>query len=180
MEWKPGIAAVDARTGAGNMGCPLGGMPGLPEPLRTKRAGGSVRFHTDCEAIAPGCARAGAMLSGSGAWHVFLRVRTTDQAPDIGMVLSIANELKIGLACKSSHTFEEGRVVVALHTAGAGGAGFYEVSLKGRNPAKLKDAMKTVDRVGLEMVIAKEIAQDLMGNDITAFMQQMAGEPALA
>lgn len=143
---------------------------------RARRPGAhAVPFHAACEEIAPGWPRGGALLM-RGWWEVFLRVRTNDERPDFRMVADAARELGIKIACRGKHTTEEDLPVVSLKGAGPGGQLFYEISMHGRDPKALRGAMRTVNAIGVEIAIAREIAQNLMSSDITEFMREMVGE----
>ena len=157
---------------------PFASMHCKSEPLMMKE-GKPVRhivpFHTKCDEIAPGYPRGGCVVSKDG-WRAFLRVRTTDRELDTKMIDKISNDLKIPV----SMNVADGVVTITLEKTKYGASPFYEISAMGKDIRTVKAALKSVDSAGMEIVVEKEIAQDLMTDDVAGFMREMMDTPMMS
>lgn len=134
----------------------------------------SLPFHADCEQVVPGFPRGGVEITRQG-WRVYLRVRTTDKEPDCALLE--AADKAAGATAVVPHHRNNGEVVVGLRSVVANGETFYEISVSGCGKGNLRDAMNTVDAVGFEVAVAKEIDQNVMSSDITEFVRQLIDRP---
>jgi len=170
---------TDTRSATGSWGgAPFAAVAVMAEEPRmlAKRNRSETRelpFHATCEDVFPGILRGKCTISNSG-WAVFLRVRTLDDAPDIAAIAEASRESRVPITTRGATG--NGTALVTLRQVAARGDCFYEVSMRGAERGKLRNAMKKVDAVALELVISKEIAQNLIGGDITEFMREMMGE----
>jgi len=148
------------------------GEPAIGTPRNGKAR--CLPFHANCEPVVPGFPRAGVDITREG-WRIYLRVRTTDEEPDCAMFEAAAKAT--GTTVVVPQRRNNGEVVVGLQSVAASGEMFYEISVSGCDRKKLQGAMKAVDAIGFEVVVAKEIDQNVMSSDITEFVRQLTDRP---
>lgn len=133
-----------------------------------------LRYHANCEPIFPHIRRAGVMVSPDG-WRVFLRIKTTDEGPDVEMIELVAKETGLRV-CSEPRTSQGGVIVTLQAVAAADDQVFYEISMSGTNVNEIRRAMKSVDKTGLEILAAKEMTQNIMSTDIAHLESQLITE----